>query len=75
MSCLNKFTHSQIQDMSTQNIWNGCIKNIPSNSNNKNEKYVLYTTGNASIRNGREYVCFPADKILTKDDKIKYNIW
>tara|TARA_B100001094_G_C17748517_1_gene584637 strand:+ start:243 stop:470 length:228 start_codon:yes stop_codon:yes gene_type:complete len=75
MSSLNKFTLFDIKKMSNQNIWNGCIKNIPSTSNNENDKYILYSTGNASIIYGREYVCVPAGKVLTRDDKIKYNIW
>ncbi len=74
MSSLNKFTSSEINNMCNQNIWNGCIKNIPSISNNTNERYVLHSTGNASISGGREYISFPSNKILTTQEKIKYNI-
>ena len=37
------------------------------NPNNNNIKYKLYSTG-------REYIAFQEDKVLTYDEKRKYNI-
>ena len=36
--------------------------------------YVLYATGDASISSGRIYIALPKNKVLSYDDKIKYNI-
>jgi hypothetical protein len=38
-------------------------------------KYKLYPTGNVPDMNtGREYIAFQEDKVLSNNDKIRYNI-
>jgi|LauGreDrversion4_1035100.scaffolds.fasta_scaffold1856087_1 hypothetical protein len=45
------------------------------NDNSKHIKYKLYPTGNVmDIIIGREYIAFQEDKVLTYDEKRKYNI-
>jgi len=45
------------------------------NDNSKNIKYKLYPTGNVKdINVGREYIAFQEDKVLTQDEKIRYNL-
>ena len=45
-----------------------------SNLENVNKSVKLWATGNATISSGRVYIAFPADKILTPQEKLKYNI-
>lgn len=48
------------------------IKNL--DSVNSTEDIKLYATRNASIRTGREYIALPANKKLTQEERIIYNI-
>jgi hypothetical protein len=47
-----------------------------SNLNNINNKQdaKLYATGDYDMSSGRVYIALPANKILTFEDKKKYNI-
>ena len=36
--------------------------------------YLLYATGDSTISSGRIYVALPKNKVLTYEDKLKYNI-
>ena len=40
----------------------------------KKASVKLWATGNATISSGRTYMAFPADKILTHQEKLTYNI-
>ena len=45
------------------------------NKSSDNIKYKIYPTGNVrDISVGREYIAFKEDKILSYDEKIRYNI-
>jgi len=45
------------------------------NDNSKNIGYKLYPTGNVKdISVGREYIAFQEDKVLSYDDKRRYNL-
>ena len=72
---MNKFTKQEINDLNSSYPWNNSINisQIKDNAN-KNDKFCLYPTGNASLGSGREYISLPANKILTHQDKIKYNL-
>jgi hypothetical protein len=51
------------------------IKNINEiNNNQNNNPFKLYATNNCTISSGREYIALPANKKLTENDYIKYNI-
>jgi hypothetical protein len=56
-------------DRSYGNNWIQNLNNIYSNKDVK-----IYATGNSSISSGRIYIALPADKILSREDYIKYNI-
>lgn len=46
-----------------------------SNNNDKLKlKLKLWATGDATLSSGRIYIALPADKILTPQEKLKYNI-
>ena len=69
------FTRSQINNMNydmrfSSSPWITIIENVKDNY----DLYKLYSTNNCSISNGREYIAFPADKVLTTADYLKYNI-
>jgi ActR/RegA family two-component response regulator len=49
--------------------WISNLENMRSN-----EKIKLYPTGYNSSTTGRVYIALPADKILSKEDIITYNI-
>ena len=45
------------------------------NDKSNNIKYKLYPTGNVKdINIGREYIAFQEDKMVTRDEKIRYNL-
>ena len=69
---MNIFTKNNLDNMNKDYPWNNSINT--SKCEGKKQNYVLYATGNATISNGREYIALPADKVLTKEDKRKYNI-
>ena len=56
-------------DRSYGNNWIQNLNNIDSNKDVK-----IYATGNSSISSGRIYIALPADKVLSREDYIKYNI-
>ena len=41
---------------------------------NSQEDIKIYATGNASIGTGKEYIALPANKKLTQEERIRYNI-
>ena len=69
------FTKSQLLRMNNDRSYASShwIKNIDNKSDDK-ELFKIYATNNASISTGREYISFPAKKVLTPEDYIKYNI-
>ena len=69
---MNSFTKGEIYNLNVNYPWKNCINTSQLKENNK--KYVLYATGHASIGSGREYISLPADKVLSKKDKIKFNL-
>ena len=72
---MNKFTKEEITILNSNYPWNYSINTSQIKDNaNKNDKFCLYPTGNASITSGREYISLPANKVLTPQDKIKYNL-
>jgi len=48
------------------------IRNL--NNMNSQEDIKIYATGNASIGTGKEYIALPANKKLTQEERIRYNI-
>lgn len=56
-------------DRSYGNNWIQNLNNIDSNKDVK-----IYATGNSTISTGRIYIALPADKVLSREDYIKYNI-
>lgn len=72
---MNKFTKQEINDLNSSYPWNNSINTSQIKDNgNKNDEFILYATGNASLGSGREYISLPANKIITHQDKIKYNL-
>ena len=70
------YTSSNIENMNKSYPWNGSIKNIITNSTaNSNNEFKLVSTGDCNIHNGRQYVAFPRDYVITQKDKEKYNLW
>lgn len=71
-----QYTTQEIRNLSRESIWNNSIKNVQSisKSGNNKEKYTLHATGDANLSDGRKYICLPSNKILTRDEKRKYNI-
>ena len=71
-----KYTTQEIEQLNKETIWNNSIKSIQSipNTQDNKKKYILYATGEADLTNGRKYICLPSDKILTSQEKKKYNI-
>lgn len=68
----NTFYQHEINEMNKTRLWYGSI-NEPFRSE-EDSKYKLYSTGDASISNGRIYVSLPANLKITKEIKKKYNI-
>ena len=72
---MNKFTKKEINDLNSCYPWNNSINTSQIKDNaNKNDEFILYATGNASITSGREYISLPANKVISQQDKIKYNL-
>ena len=74
------FTSSQISSLNCHRdlgynkwIYNGTSSSA-SAATSQNTQYTLYATGDATI-GGRKYVSFPANHVLTSEERIKHNIW
>ena len=61
---------AELQYMNTK--YNGWIRMGEKDPYQKD--YVLYATGDATVSSGRIYVVLPKNKVLSYDDKLKYNI-
>lgn len=68
----NTFNQYKINEMNKTELWNGSI--IEPVNTNKDCKYKLYSTGDATISKGRIYVSLPANLKITNEIKKKYNI-
>ena len=67
------FDKSTLEKMNTDPKYGrNWIKNL--DNMNAQEDIKIYATGNASIHNGREYIALPANKKLTPEERIRYNI-
>lgn len=64
--------YNTVTRMNYTNLWNGMIR-MEDSKNKKEEKYVLYSTGNADL-NGRKYQALPASLVITPEIKNKYNL-
>jgi hypothetical protein len=69
------FTKSQLNNMNYDPKYSstGWIT-IIENQKDYYDLYKLYATNNSSISSGREYIALPADKVLSTNDYLKYNI-
>jgi len=61
---------AELQFMNTK--YNGWIRMGEKDPYQKD--YVLYATGDATVSSGRIYVALPKNKVLSYEDKMKYNI-
>jgi len=68
----NTFFQQEINRMNKTELWNGSI--IEPVNTNKDCKYKLYPSGDATISNGRTYVSLPANLKLNEEIRKKYNI-
>ena len=69
----NTFQQYEINIMNKTTLWGGSI-NEPFRSEEEDSKYKLYSTGDATISNGRIYVSLPTNLKITNKIKKKYNI-
>ena len=71
-----RYTYSadNISKMNNSYPWNGSIKNADTISLSKGE-FKLIATGDCNIHNGRQYIAFPKDHVITQKDIEKYNLW
>lgn len=70
---MNTLTKSSLIEMnSNKSMGFNWIRNIDSISDT--EQAIIYPTWDAGL-DGRLYVAFPADHVLTEEDIKKYNIW
>tara|TARA_X000000368_G_C23057836_1_gene724869 strand:- start:4966 stop:5190 length:225 start_codon:yes stop_codon:yes gene_type:complete len=68
------FTGSDLNRMNGSYPWNNSIKNTDTIKDSTNE-FKLVATGDCNIHNGRQYVAFPKDHVITQRDIEKYNLW
>jgi hypothetical protein len=74
------FTKSQLNNMNydmrfSSSHWIKIIENKNTDTYKEDsDLYKLYPTNKYSISTGREYIAFPADKILSSTDFLKYDI-
>jgi hypothetical protein len=68
------FSGFELNKMNGSYHWNNSIKNTD-NIKNSNDEFKLVSTGDCNIHNGRQYVAFPKDHIITQRDIEKYNLW
>ena len=68
------FTGCELDRMNGSYPWNNSIKNTDIIKTSTNE-FKLVATGDCNIHNGRQYVAFPKDHIITQSDIQKYNLW
>ena len=64
------YNTSELQYMNIK--YNGWIRMGEKEQSQKD--YLLYATGDSTISSGRIYVALPKNKVLSYEDKIKYNI-
>ena len=64
------YNASELQYMNTK--YNGWIRMGEKEPSQKD--FVLYATGDSTISSGRIYIALPKNKVLSYEDKIKYNI-
>ena len=67
------FTKSKLEKINSDPKYGfNWIKNIHNLSNEG--EFKIYATKHATISSGREYMAFPANQILSKEDKEKNNL-
>ena len=73
MNNYRTFSKSTLERMNYDRSYgNNWIQNLNNIDSNKDVK--IYATGNSTISTGRIYIALPADKVLSREDYIKYNI-
>lgn len=68
------FTGFEIDRMNGSYPWNNSIKNTD-NIKTSTDQFKLFATGDCNIHNGRQYVAFPKEHVITQSDIQKYNLW
>ena len=68
------YTGYQLSEMNSSYPWNNSIKNTDT-IKTSTDQFKLVATGYCNIHNGRQYVAFPKDHIITQSDIQKYNLW
>jgi len=72
MDNYRKYSSTELEIMNCNTKYPNWIINI--NELKKDEEYILIETGDYCFFSGRQYVAIPANKKLTKEDILKYNI-
>ena len=71
--CFSKKNLKTLKSMNVNKLYGSqWIKNI--NELSDKQEYKLYPTGEYEFNSGRIYVALPASKIISEEDKKKYNI-